>query len=137
MSDLNAALQKATASVPECVAAGYVDLSSGMLLGIKTVDSHPNDVLDLLAAATADLFQGSNVTTIEQIFKRARGLKEGEAEYHYFQEIIVNSENLIHVFIRSKSYPDHVACFVCRLTANLGMVLSKSRTAMPSIEATI
>lgn len=135
MSDLNAALQKATASIPECVAAGYVDLSSGMLLGIKTVDSHPNDVLDLLAAATADLFQGSNVTTIEQIFKRARGLQEDE--YHYFQEIIVNSENLIHVFIRSKSYPDHVACFVCRLTANLGMVLSKSRSAMPTIEATI
>lgn len=135
MSDINAALQKATVSIPECVAAGYVDLSSGMLLGIKTVDSHPNDVLDLLAAATADLFQGSNVTTIEQIFKRARGLQENE--YHYFQEIIVNSENLIHVFIRSKSYPDHVACFVCRLTANLGMVLSKSRTAMPTLEAAI
>ena len=135
MSDINAALQKATASIPECVAAGYVDLSSGMLLGIKTVDSHPNDVLDLLAAATADLFQGSNVITIEQIFKRARGLETDD--YHYFQEVIVNSENLIHVFIRSKSYPDHVACFVCRLTANLGMVLSKSRTAMPMLEAAL
>ncbi|MBM94628.1 MAG: hypothetical protein CMI09_02105 [Oceanospirillaceae bacterium] len=135
MSDLNAALQKATVSIPECVAAGYVDLSSGMLLGIKTVDSHPNDVLDLLAAATADLFQGSNVTTIEQIFKRARGLETND--YHYFQEIIVNSDNLIHVFIRSKSYPEHVACFVCRLTANLGMVLSKSRTAMPMLEASL
>lgn len=135
MSDINTALQKAATSVPECVAAGYVDLSSGMLLGIKTVDSHPNDVLDLLAAATADLFQGSNVVTIEQMFKRARGLEEDN--YHYFQEIIVNSDNLIHVFIRSKSYPDHVACFVCRLTANLGMVLSKSRTAMPLLESAI
>ncbi len=135
MSDINTALQKAATSVPECVAAGYVDLSSGMLLGIKTVDSHPNDVLDLLAAATADLFQGSNVVTIEQMFKRARGLEEDN--YHYFQEIIVNSDNLIHVFIRSKSYPDHVACFVCRLTANLGMVLSKSRTAMPLLESSI
>ena len=92
-------------------------------------------MLDLLAAATADLFQGSNVTTIEQIFKRARGLETND--YHYFQEIIVNSDNLIHVFIRSKSYPEHVACFVCRLTANLGMVLSKSRTAMPMLEASL
>lgn len=135
MSTLNEALQKATVSIPECVAAGYVDLTSGMLLGIKTVDSHPNDVLDLLAAATADLFQGSNVLTIEQIFKKARGLALDN--YHYFQEIIVNSDNLIHVFIRSKTYPDHVACFVCRLTANLGMVLSKSRTAMPMLEASV
>lgn len=135
MSTLNEALQKATASIPECVAAGYVDLSSGMLLGIKTVDSHPSDVMDLLAAATADLFQGSNVVTIEQIFKRARGLSLDN--YHYFQEIIVNSDNLIHVFIRSKAYPEHVSCFVCRLTANLGMVLSKARASMPAIEASV
>ena len=132
MTALNEALQKAASSVPECVAAGYVDLSSGMLLGIKTVDSHPSDVLDLLAAATTDLFQGSNVLTIEEMFKRARGLETDN--YHYFKEVIVNSENLIHVFIRSKSYPEHVACFVCRLSANLGMVLSKSRTQMPFLE---
>jgi len=132
MTALNEALQKAASSVPECVAAGYVDLSSGMLLGIKTVDSHPSDVLDLLAAATTDLFQGSNVLTIEEMFKRARGLESDN--YHYFKEVIVNSENLIHVFIRSKAYPEHVACFVCRLSANLGMVLSKSRTQMPFLE---
>lgn len=135
MPTLNEALQQATAAIPECVAAGYVDLSTGMLLGIKTVDSHPQDVLDLLAAATADLFQGSNVLTIEQIFKRARGLALDD--FHYFQEVIVNSENLIHVFIRSKVHTDHVACFVCRLSANLGMVLTKSRSVMPSLEATI
>ncbi|MEJ2042230.1 MAG: hypothetical protein P8X74_12475 [Reinekea sp.] len=135
MSTIENALQKAISNIPECVAAGYVDLSSGMLLGIKTVDSHPRDVLDLLAAATTDLFQGSNVMTIEQLFKKARGIELDD--YHYFKEIIVNSDNLIHVFTRSKSYPDHVACFVCRLTANLGMVLSKSRAAMPMLEAAL
>lgn len=55
---LDSALNKAQASVPECVAVGYVDMSTGMLLGVKTVDSHPQEVLDLVAAATADLFQG-------------------------------------------------------------------------------
>ena len=35
------ALSNAAASVPECVAAGYVDVASGMLLSLKTVDSHP------------------------------------------------------------------------------------------------
>jgi len=28
-----------------------------MLLGVKTVDSHPSEVMDLLAAATADRFR--------------------------------------------------------------------------------
>jgi hypothetical protein len=135
MSTLDNALQQAITTIPECVAGGYVDLSSGMLLGIKTVDSHPQEVLELLAAATADLFQGSNVVTIENMFKKARGVPMDN--YHYFQEMIVNSDNLIHVFIRGKSNQDHVATFVCRKSANLGMVLTKARGSMPAIEATV
>ncbi|MFC3217139.1 hypothetical protein [Comamonas sp. JC664] len=41
--------------MPECLAAGYVDVATGMLLAIRTVDSHPREVIDLVAAATADL----------------------------------------------------------------------------------
>jgi hypothetical protein len=132
---LDNALQQAVTNIPECVAAGYVDLSSGMLLGIKTVDSHPSEVLELLAAATADLFQGSNVVTIENMFKKARGLPIDD--YHYFQEMIVNSDNLIHIFIRGKTNQDHVVTFVCRKSANLGMVLTKARSSMPQIESAL
>jgi len=131
---LEGALQTAIASVPECLAAGYIDLSSGMLLGIKSVDSQPNEVVELLAAATADLFQGTNVKMIESIFKKARGLKDDG--HHYFQEFLINSDNLIHVFIRGKN-EEQVSCFVCRKSANMGMVLTKARSAMPSLEASV
>ena len=134
-NELDAKLQKAVTSIPECVAAGFVDLASGMVLSIKTVDSHPQEVFDLLAAATADIFQGPNVKSIEQVFRRARGLPEN-SDHHYFQEIIVNSDNLIHVFLRGKLQMQ-VACFVCRKGANLGMVLTKSRMALPEIEAAL
>ena len=127
------ALNTAATTVPECVAAGYVDVASGMLLAIKTVDSHPRQVIDLLAAATADLFNGESVSMIERMFKKARGLQDDG--YHYFQEIIVNSDNLIHVFLRGKTNPEYVAVFVCRKTANLGMALTKARLAMPKLEA--
>lgn len=135
MSKLDELLQRSISGIPECLAAGYVDLSSGMILSIKTVDSHPSEVFDLLAAATADLFQGPNVVAIEQVFKRARGVPEN-VDHHYFQEIIVNSDNLIHVFLRGKRQRQ-VACFVCRKGANLGMVLTKARLAMPEIEAAL
>jgi len=134
MSNIDAALQKAVSSIPECVAAGYVDLASGMLLSIKTVDSHPAEVMELLAAATTDLFQGASVSMIENIFKKARGLPANS--HHYFQEIIVNSDNLIHIFIRGKNQ-EQVATFVCRKSANLGMVLTKSRASMPELEASL
>ncbi len=129
------AIQEAVSAIPECLAAGYVDLSTGMLLDVKTVDSHPDEVLEVVAAATADLFQGPNVSLIESMFKKARGLADDD--HHYFQEIIVNSDNLVHVFLRGKDNQDHVATFVCRKSANLGMVLTKARSWMPKLEAAL
>lgn len=134
-SKLETGLQKAMANIPECVAAGYVDLSSGMLLGIKTVDSHPREILELLAAATADMFQGTNVVTIERMFKKARGLKDDG--HHYFRDLIVNSDNLIHIFLRTKKNEEHVVGFVCRASANLGMALTKARASLPDLETAV
>lgn len=132
---LDAKLASLSATVPECVAAGYVDIGSGMLLGVKTVDSHPQEVIALVAAATADMFAGPNITTIERLFKKSRGITDDG--HHYFQEMVVNSDNLIHVFLRGKKYPDYVAVFVCRKTANLGMALTKARMALPEIESAV
>jgi hypothetical protein len=134
MSNLDNMLQKAVSTVPDCIAAGYIDLSSGMLLGLKSVDSHPREVIELLAAATADLFQGPSVQAIEKLFRAARGVPENGQ--HYFQEVIVNSDNMIHVFLRGKRQ-QQVACFVCRKGANLGMVLTKARMAMCDLEASL
>ncbi len=129
---LDQALQNAVKNVPEAVASGFVDVESGMLLGVKTVDSHPTEVIDILAAATADMFQGPNVASIENIFRKMRGVDESR---HYFQEIIVNSDNLVHVFCRSKANQDYVLCVVCRISTNLGMALTKTRQAMAACEA--
>ncbi len=129
---LDKALSTAQSEIPECVAAGYVDMASGLLLGVKTVDSHPGEVLDLVAAATGDLFQGKNVTEIERLFDKSRGIQG--RNHHYFNEIVVFSTNLIHVFVRSKKNPDHVSVFVTRIAANVGMVLVRSRAAAASLE---
>jgi len=127
-------LQASITNIPECVAAGYVDLSTGMLLAIRTVDSHPQEILEMLAAATSDMFQGSNVVAIENMFKKARGVEDNA---HYFNEMIVNSDNLIHIFIRGKENQEHVVCFVCRKSANLGMALTKARSSMPGLESSV
>ena len=135
MTSLEQALGKAIREIPECVAGGYVDMTTGMLLAVKTVDSHPREVLDLVSAATADLFQGSNVVAIERMFKKARGLKDDG--HHYFQEMIIFSDNLLHVFVRGKKNNEHVVVFVARKSANIGMMLAKARLALPTLESTV
>lgn len=134
MSNLTQLLTNAVNEISECVAAGYVDISSGKLLGVNTVSSHPSSVLELVAAATADLFAGENVTAIENAFKKARGVVTGR---RYFQEIIVNSDNLIHVFARAPQNEEHVAVIVCRNKVSLGLVISQTRKILPSLEAAL
>lgn len=122
-------LTKTMKEVPKAVAAGVVDMSTGMLLGVKTVDSHPQEVLDLVSAATKDLFEGDNVTSIENTFKRMRGVQTNE---RYFKEIIVMSTNLVHIFARLKSMPSVVLVVVARSDMNLGLGLMKTRSISSS-----
>ncbi|MFJ9864473.1 hypothetical protein [Streptomyces sp. NPDC101165] len=111
-------------NAPDCVAAGVVDMSTGMLLSYETVDNHPPEVLDLLAGATLDLFQGRTVVMIEDIFKERRGVSD---DSHFFQEILVNSDNLTHLFVRMNEQQDVVAVVVCRKSVNVGMLLAQAR----------
>ncbi len=129
---VNGATRKFRTDVPDCLAAGMVDMSTGMLMAIETVDSHPQEVLDLVAAATLDLFQGRNVVTIENTWKERRGVSDSR---HYFQEILVNSDNILHLFLRGNQNQDIVAVVVTRRSANLGMLFSASRAVMRDFEA--
>ncbi|MFD6390749.1 hypothetical protein [Nocardia sp. NPDC060259] len=124
---LGATVKSLRAEVPDCAAAGVIDLSTGMLLSVETVDNHPPEVLDLLAAATLDLFQGRNVVMIEDIWKERRGIRSDD---HYFQEILVNSNNLTHLFLRAESRDDLVVVVVCRKTVNVGMLFAQSRRVL-------
>jgi len=132
---LQSVIQKSMRDIPDCVAAGYVEMSTGALLAVKTLDSHPHEVLELVAVATTELIQGSTVTAIEKLFRRTRGVKDDGQ--HYFQEMIVFSDTLLHVFVRARSNHNHVACFVCRKSVNIGMVLTKTRMAMSHLERAV
>jgi len=129
---LDKAIEEMQRTVPECVAVGVVDMTTGMLLGVKTVDSHPQEVLDLVAAATSDLYQGANVSAIESAFKKSRGVADDD--HHFFQEILVMSDNLLHIFQRAKRNQGVVTVAVCRKSVNLGMALSKARMQLSKLE---
>lgn len=117
-------VRNAITQVPKAVAAGVVDMSSGLMLSIKTVESHPQRVLDVLAPATRELFEGEMVLTIENLFKQARGVKSDE---RYFQEILISSTHLWHYFGRLKSNSRVAICVVAPADVNMGMFLVKCR----------
>lgn len=113
--------------VPDYVASGFVDMATGMLLATDTVDSHPREIMDLLAAATAELLQGKTITQIEMMWKRVRGLGD---DRRYLKEALLFSDNLVHLFMRSSASPDIVAAVVCRDDVSVGMLLAQARRIM-------
>ncbi|GAA2724546.1 hypothetical protein [Actinocorallia aurantiaca] len=117
---------------PDCVAAGVVDMATGMLLAYETVDSHPTEVLDLLAGATLDLFQGRTVLMIEDVFKERRGVA---SDQHYFQEVLVNSKHVTHLFLRMMSQQDVVVVVVCGKSVNVGMLFAQARRVIAQYAA--
>lgn len=131
---LDNALQTSMETIPECLAAGYIDMTSGMLLGVQSSPEQPQDVLEALAAATADLFQGRSISEIEAQFSASR--TDGMQDV-YFQEIIVFSADFLHLFLRTDSYPDHVICYVCDQAANPGLVLAKAKMTLGQVAAAV
>ena len=122
-------VREAIKDVPKAVAAGVVDMASGMMLSISTVDSHPQEVLDILAPATKEMFEGELVVHIETLFKKARGVESNE---RYFQEIMISSRHLWHYFGRLKSNPAAVLAVVARGDVNMGLFLVKARAIKDS-----
>jgi hypothetical protein len=127
-SALDRSLIAAMAQIPECVAGGCVDTSTGALLGVQTIDPSLEEIGDLISAAATDLFQDPGLEAIESMFARTRGIEDESG--NEVQEIVAFSDNLLHVFLRSKRNTNHVFVFVARNSANLGTVLSKSRVAL-------
>jgi hypothetical protein len=119
-------------NVPDYVGCGFVDLSTGMLLDVDTVEKYPREILDVVAAATAHLFEGRNVVQIEGLWKQYRGQSEGG---HYFKEILVNSDHLVHLFMRSTSDPDIAAVVLCTREVRVGMLFAQARQVMREYDA--
>jgi hypothetical protein len=110
--------------VPDCIAAGVVDLSTGRMLHSDTADGHPSEVLEVLAAATVDLFQGRATRRVEGVWRQRRGVVD---EGHYFEEILVHSTNLVHLFVRSRSRADLAVGIVCAKGVKVGILFAQAR----------
>lgn len=74
MSRLEKAIADARRHIPDCLAAGRVDLTTGALLDVAAADGPSRETLSLVAAATRDLFDGPPVSTIEQRIRESRGV---------------------------------------------------------------
>jgi hypothetical protein len=122
-------------TVPACLASAWIDLTEGRVLLFRGPDEDEMVATTALGEAITDLFQGSNVQRIEQLFKRVRGLADDDRRY--FQEIVIVSDDCVGIFLRHQSRVDRSLVVVSDRTVNLGMVLAKTRGLLESADLLI
>ncbi|MCG7520039.1 hypothetical protein [Ruegeria sp. Ofav3-42] len=131
---IETALKTAMETIPDCVAAGYVDMETGMLLGACANDQEDAEALDALAIAVANLFQGRGVGAFETLLRQSGN---ADSENPGFGEIAVFSKDRLNIFLRTQAYPDHVVCYICRRSANVGLALTKSHLSLGPVTAAV
>lgn len=132
---LDTVLEQSMMSVPECVAAAYVDMSTGLLLSVASVGNYDHAHFEYVGAKTADLFQGPSIVAIENQWKQWR--RQPMDDKHYFQEMLIVSDNMLHMFMRCKRNTEHAIVYITRKSANIGMVIAKARSTVAPLEAAL
>lgn len=131
MGKIDDACREVVTKVDGAVACGVVDLDTGMLLGIHNTAQYTQTLNEVVAAATMDMFRGSNIGRIEQAVRSQRGVPENGA--HYFQEVHVTSQNNYH-FAKTLKNGKAVIMLVTKKTTNMGMGWAQLKSVIPTVE---
>lgn len=116
--------ERAMTTVPMVLAVGVVDIGTGILLSVRTVDSYPHVLLGLMGVATRELFEGDAARKSELA---VNSLSQDESYDPLYKEVIVHSRSMIHVYIRLRSSPNVAVTVVASIGANLAAVINRMR----------
>lgn len=125
------ALEQVGSSVPECVAAGFIEMKTGQVLDVVTFERHQQT----LANRIGDPLWQCRAAGLEPMFLRTR--PSNDVDDRYFREVLVLSNSLIHLFQRCGSPSDVVLMTVWQSTANLESILDRLRRQLPALASTV
>ncbi len=130
--EIDQALAVAEARFPECVALGYVELTTGAWVGLRAADPVARNFATRVAASAAELLRSPELGAAEVVFQRHR--REGASPSAGIDEIVVTSQERLHLVIRAKKSRDHAMVLVCPAGADIGAWLAEARVAAAALE---
>ena len=134
MGKIDDACRAVVQTVEGAIACGVVDLDSGLLLGIHNSAQYTQTLNEIVAAASVDLFRGTNLGRVEQLVRQHRGLPENGDRY--FQEIHITSNHNFH-FAKVLKGGRAVVMLVTKKTTNTGMGWAQLKLSIPTLEPLI
>jgi CheY-like chemotaxis protein len=119
--DPELSLERLAQAIPDCVAAGLVDLEARCLRGTHPQSALPGALAERVPAATGSLMQHATLRALN-----ARLAPNANAD-STLREVIILSDDFVHVFERIPHSRAEVLVTICRSRANLGTVVARTR----------
>lgn len=117
MANLNDVCKEIVENTEHALAAGVVDLDSGLLLGVAhSVNYFNQDILDTVAAAAVEMFRGRSTQTVESMLAELRGQQTTNSiiDLHF------STEHTHHFMTVVPGKPAALAILVTRNKVRLG-----------------
>ena len=119
--------------MPDCLAAGIIDINENKIISILSVEENSKDHFIALPDITEDIFQGESITMAINAVGNDINVKKD-----YIKEIIIINNNLLYIFLRCKNIDNNnIVILVCENNSDIIKVLSKSYIERVKIEKTI
>lgn len=109
MANLNDICRSIVENTEHALAAGVVDLDSGLLLGVSHgVNYFNQEILDTVAAASVEMFRGRSTQTVETMLADLRGTEPGNSiqdlhfstgQTHHFMTVVPNKPSALAILV--------------------------------------
>jgi len=130
MANMTDVCQQIVNNVDDAFAAGVVDLSTGLLLGVHhNVPYFTQSYLDAVAAAAVEMFRGRGISGVEKRLTESRG----EEVKNTMQEIQMTTPKTYHFMQVIPGKPNALAVLITGKNANLGMGWAGLRSAVTDL----
>jgi hypothetical protein len=132
---LHTTLEQSLKTVPDGVAAGYVDLTTGALLSISAADQKPQEFLNAMASAVTELFEAPLFKMIDKIWSEQ--LTADDLSKEGFGEILLFGKDYTTLLKRCEKHQQHAVIYVSRKETPPGILLMEVRKSLPVVEESV
>lgn len=128
---LDDALQHAVLDIPNCIAIGAVDLTSGTLLALQSEQERPQEMLNVLTATITEMFEAPLLQAFAEIYAPAA---DDAARSNQFTELLLLNNHHNYLLLRGRKRQELAVIVITKKDTPAGLLMMKALAAMPGIE---
>jgi hypothetical protein len=132
---LDEALRQAISDIPNCIALGAVDLTTGTLLALQSEEERSQEMLNVMTATITELFEAPLLQAFAEIY--APPSEETPARGTQFTELLLLNNHHNYLLLRGRKRADLAIIVITRKDTPAGLLMMKALAALPSIEGAL